>query len=233
MALPKIETPIYETQLPSTDETIKYRPFLVKEQKVLMMAQESDDEVQVTNAMMQLVSSCTFGKVDAAAAPIFDIEHIFLRLRGVSVGEKVTVNITCPDDDKTIVKKEINLNDIQCSVDDTHTNIIELTPTIKLEMSYPTINSSQGTTNSDTETVFKMLDSCIAAIHHGDTVHKRLDITNKEMTEFIEDLTVSQLELIMVFFDTMPRLRHIIEVTNPKTKVKREVVLEGLQTFLG
>ena len=233
MSLPKLDTPTYETQLPSTDETIKYRPFLVKEQKVLMMAQERDDEVQVTNAMMQLVSSCTFGKVDAATAPIFDVEHIFLKLRGVSVGQKVTVNITCPDDDKTQVKKEINLEDIQCSVDDTHTNIIELTPTIKLEMSYPTMNNSQGTTNSDTETVFKMLDNCIVALHHGDIIHKRIDITKKEMSEFIEDLTINQLESIMVFFNTMPRLRHIVEIINPKTKVKREVVLEGLQTFLG
>ena len=221
MALPKLDTPTYELQLPSTDETIKYRPFLVKEQKVLMMAQESDDETQITNAMMQLVSSCTFGKVDAATAPIFDVEHIFLKLRGVSVGQKVTVNITCPDDDKTQVKKEINLEDIQCSVDDTHTNIIELTPTIKLEMSYPTMNNSQGTTN------------CIVALHHGDIIHKRIDITKKEMSEFIEDLTMNQLELIMVFFNTMPRLRHIVEITNPKTKVTREVVLEGLQTFLG
>jgi len=233
MALPKLDTPTYETQLPSTDETIKYRPFLVKEQKVLMMAQESDDEKQITNAMMQLVSSCTFGKVDAATAPIFDVEHIFLKLRGVSVGQKVTVNITCPDDDKTQVKKEINLEDIQCTVDDTHTNMVELTPNIKLEMSYPTINNSQGTTDSSTETVFKMLDSCIAALHHGDIIHKRIDITKKEMSEFIDDLNVSQLESIMVFFNTMPRLRHIVEITNPKTKVKREVVLEGLQTFLG
>jgi|TARA_R110000765_G_scaffold208096_1_gene313229 hypothetical protein len=233
MALPKLDTPIYETQLPSTNETIKYRPFLVKEQKVLMIAQESNDEVQVTNAMMQLVSACTFETMHAETAPLFDIEHIFLKIRSVSVGEKVTVNITCPDDDKTMVKKEIDLKDVKCIVDDNHTNIVEITPTIKLEMTYPTIHTSQGTTNSDTETVFKMIDGCIAALHHGDIIHKRIDITKKEMTEFLEDLTVNQLELIMNFFNTMPRLRHVVEITNPKTKVKSEVLLEGLQTFLG
>ncbi len=233
MALPKIDTPTYETQLPSTNEIIKYRPFLVKEQKILMMAQESNDETQITNAMMQLITSCTFGKVDASACPIFDIEHLFLKLRAVSVGEKVTVNITCPDDDKTKVTKTINIANIECTVDDKHTNMVELSPTIKLEMEYPTMANSQGTTNSETETVFKMLDSCIAAIHHGDTVHKRVDVTKKEMSEFIEDLTVEHLESIMVFFNTMPKVRHFVEVTNPKTKVKSEVVLEGLQTFLG
>ncbi len=233
MALPKIETPTYETQLPSTNEIIKYRPFLVKEQKVLMMAQESNDEKQITNAMMQLVNSCTFGKVDAVTSPIFDIEHLFLKLRAASVGEKVTINITCPDDDKTKVMKTINIANIECTVDDNHTNMVELSPTIQLQMQYPTIENSQGDTNSDTETVFKMLDSCISAIHHGDTVHKRVDITKKEMTEFIEELTIDQLEKVMVFFNTMPRVRHFVEVTNPNTKVKSEVVLEGLQTFLG
>jgi hypothetical protein len=233
MALPKIDTPTYELQLPSTNETIKYRPFLVKEQKVLMMAQESNDEAQTTNAMMQLVNSCTFGKVDAKISPLFDIEHIFLKLRSVSVGEKVKINITCPDDKKTTVATEINLKDIHCNVDDKHTNIVEITPTIKLEMTYPTIQNSQGTTNSDTETVFKMLDGCISAVHHGDTVHKRVDITKKEMSEFIDELNTKQLESIMVFFNTMPRLRHVVEITNPNTKVKSEVVLEGLETFLG
>ena len=157
MALPKLDTPIYETQIPSTNETIKYRPFLVKEQKVLMIAQESNDEVQVTNAMMQLVSACTFETMHAETAPLFDIEHIFLKIRSVSVGEKVTVNITCPDDDKTKVTKTINIANIECTVDDKHTNMVELSPTIKLEMEYPTIANSQGTTNSETETVVKMM----------------------------------------------------------------------------
>lgn len=233
MALPVLEATRYICELPVSKKRVEYRPFLVKEQKVLMIAQESNDEVQVTNAMMQLVSACTFETMHAETAPLFDIEHIFLKIRSVSVGEKVTVNITCPDDDKTMVKKEIDLKDVKCIVDDNHTNIVEITPTIKLEMTYPTIHTSQGTTNSDTETVFKMIDGCIAALHHGDIIHKRIDITKKEMTEFLEDLTVNQLELIMNFFNTMPRLRHVVEITNPKTKVKSEVLLEGLQTFLG
>jgi len=232
MALPKIDTPTYETKLPSTNETIKYRPFLVKEQKVLMMAQESKDENQIKNAMIQLVSSCTFDKVDAANAPLFDVEHLFLRLRAASVGEKIKVKVTCPDDNRTEVVKEINLADIDSTFDVTHSNIIELTPQIKLEMTYPTIGNSQNNSASETATVFKMLDSCIGAIHHGDTVHKRIDISKKEMSEFIGDLGTAHLESIMVFFQTMPKLRHVVEVTNPKTKVKSEVLLEGLNTFL-
>ena len=233
MALPKLETPTYELQLPSTGEKIKYRPFLVKEQKLLMIAQESNDQTQVVNTVSNLVNSCTFNKVNASTSPIFDVEYLFLQIRGKSVGETVEVNITCPDDEKTKVPVKINLSDIFVQVTDEHTNVVKLTDTISIHLRYPLMNDLDEVEKmSESETVFKLLNTCVHEIHYGDNIYHRTDMSDKELTEFIDQLTTSQFEKVMVFFNTMPKLRHPITVTNPNTKKKSEVILEGLQSFL-
>ena len=235
MALPKINTPTYELQLPSTGEIIKYRPFLVKEQKLLLIAQESGEEKQIANAMGELVNSCTFGKVNTKSAPMFDIEYLFLKIRGKSVGEKVKLNLICPDDGKTTVPYELNLEDVECQVQDDHSNEIQINEDIKIVFRYPLLNDLQNVKASagDSEKTFHFMECCIDSIHSGDDVFQRIDIKDKELSNFIEQFTNEQFEKITQFFNTMPKLRHIVKVTNPKTKKKNEILLEGLESFLG
>ena len=235
MALPKLNTPTYELVLPSTGEKIKYRPFLVKEQKVLLMAQESGDDDQIANAMGDIVASCTFNKLDSHKVPMFDIEYIFLKIRGKSVGETVELNITCPDDNKTRVKVNVNLDDINCHMTTEHTNEIKLSDDVRMFLRYPLLADMKGVLSSgnDVDRVFNILSKCIVEIRYGDKTYNRIDVTDKEITEFIDSMSNMQLKLVMDFFDSMPKLRHAIKVTNPKTKVKSEVVVEGLQSFLG
>jgi len=235
MALPKLNTPTYELELPSTGEILKYRPFLVKEQKLLLIAQESGEEKQIANAMGELVNSCTFGKVNAKSAPMFDIEYLFLRIRGKSVGEKVKLNLICPDDGKTTVPYELNLEDVECQVQDDHSNEIQINEDIKIVFRYPLLNDLQNVKASagDSEKTFHFLECCIDSIHSGDDVFQRIDIKDKEISEFIEQFTNEQFEKITQFFNTMPKLRHVVKVTNPKTKKKNEILLEGLESFLG
>ena len=235
MALPKLNTPTYELELPSTGEILKYRPFLVKEQKLLLIAQESGEEKQIANAMGELVNSCTFGKVNAKSAPMFDIEYLFLRIRGKSVGEKVKLNLICQDDGKTTVPYELNLEDVECQVQDDHSNEIQINEDIKIVFRYPLLNDLQNVKASagDSEKTFHFLECCIDSIHSGDDVFQRIDIKDKEISEFIEQFTNEQFEKITQFFNTMPKLRHVVKVTNPKTKKKNEILLEGLESFLG
>ena len=234
MALPRIDTPTYQTTLLSTGETIQFRPFLVKEQKVIMMAQESNEEVQITNALVSLVSACTFGKVDVENIPTFDVENLFLRIRGKSVGESVDINITCPDDDVTKVPMKVNLDDIKLQTSPDHNPVIDITDSIKMYLSYPTFRNTKNIPNvNSSEGLFKILYTCINEIHYGDDVYNRIDISDKDIEDFIDQLTGEQFEKVTNFFLSMPKLRHTIEVVNPKTKVKSEVVLEGLQSFLG
>ncbi len=234
MALPRIDTPTYQTTLLSTGETIQFRPFLVKEQKVIMMAQESNEEVQITNALVSLVSACTFGKVDVENIPTFDVENLFLRIRGKSVGESVDINITCPDDDVTKVPIKVNLDDIKLQTSPDHNPVIDITDSIKMYLSYPTFRNTKNISNvNSSEGLFKILYTCINEIHYGDDVYNRIDISDKDIEDFIDQLTGEQFEKVTNFFLSMPKLRHTIEVVNPKTKVKSEVVLEGLQSFLG
>ena len=234
MALPKINTPTYELELPSTGEIIKYRPFLVKEQKLLLIAQESGEEKQIANAMGELVNSCTFGKVNTKSAPMFDIEYLFLKIRGKSVGEKVKLNLICPDDGKTTVPYELNLENVECQVQDDHSNEIQINEDIKIVFRYPLLNDLQNVKASagDSEKTFHFMECCIDSIHSGD-VFQRIDIKDKEISDFIEQFTNEQFEKITQFFNTMPKLRHIVKVTNPKTKKKNEILLEGLESFLG
>ena len=235
MALPKLNTPTYELELPSTAEKIKYRPFLVKEQKVLMMAQESNDETQVANAMGNLVSSCTFGSVDPNKSPMFDLEYVFLKVRGKSVGETVQLSLICPDDGKTTVPVNLKLDDIEVQMLDNHTNEINISESVKVFFRYPLLNDmkSMDKNSTDIQKVFHFLVNCMHEIHYDDDVYRRIDLKDKEIEDFIDQFTGEQFELITNFFNSMPKLRHTIEVTNPKTKVKSEVVLEGLESFLG
>ena len=232
MALPKLTTPTYELVLPSTGEKIKYRPFLVKEQKLLMMAQESRDEKQISEMIQQLIGACTFGKVDAIVSPIFDVEYVFLQLRIRSVGAKIEMNVTCPDDETTEVPVSINLEEVNVLNDEKHTNMVDVTDTIKMVMKYPQLSDMQSMKNT-TENIFKLLMQCITEVRDGDTIHNRADISDKELSEFVDSFNTNQLQSLMRFFETMPKVRHIINVTNPNTKVTSEVVLEGMDSFLG
>ena len=231
MALPKLTTPTYELDLPSTGEKIKFRPFLVKEQKLLMMAEESKNDKQIAETIQQLIGSCTYGKIDALVSPIFDIEYVFLQLRMRSVGANIEVNITCPDDKKTEVPMKINLEDVKVLNDEKHTNIVQITDKIKMIMGYPQLIDMQSMRNT-TENMFNLLTKCVIEIHDGDTIHNKADISDKELGEFMDSFNTEQLANVMEFFDTMPKVRHIINVTNPKTKVVSEVVLEGMDNFL-
>ena len=232
--LPKLDTPNYRLTLPSTGEKIQYRPFLVKEQKLLMMAQESEEDQQILDAVTSLVKTCTFDKVDANDSPMFDIEYIFLQIRGKSVGEKVQLQLICPDDKETTVDTEIDINDISVQMIDEHTNEVQITDTVKLFLKYPVLKDMKGLMNntSEMEQIFSVLTKCVHDIHFGEQIFSRIDINEKDINEFIDQLTTDQFEGISNFFDTMPKLRHVISVTNPKTNVKSEVVVEGLASFL-
>ena len=234
MALPKLETKTYTLTLPSTGEDIKFRPFLVKEQKILLMAQESKNTSEIADAMSQLISDCTFGKVDPKTCPMFDAEYIFLKLRAKSVGETAQVQITCPDDDKTKVNVTINLEEVECNMTEDHTNIVEVTDNIKIIFNYPLLSTYQNNELEEDKTkkIFSMLVECIQEIHHGDKVYNRIDVSKKELNEFIDSIDTTQFKKVSNFYETMPRLRHIVEVTNPETKVKSEVPIEGLASFL-
>ena len=236
MALPKLNTPTYSLVLPSTGEEIKFRPFLVKEQKLLMLAQESEDNKEMLDTVVKIVSSCTFNKVDPTHSPLFDIEYVFLKLRAKSVGENVEVTLLCPDDEETYTTKKINLDKIEIEVDESHSNEIQLTEQIKLIMKYPQMsdmNQINTQDNSQINLVFSVLKHCILEVQDGDTSYQKVDISDKDLEEFIDSFDTEQFEKIMTFFETMPKLKEKVQVTNPKTQVTSEIVLEGLESFLG
>ena len=234
MALPKLQSQVYELEQPSTGEKIKYRPFLVKEQKTLMMASESGDEKQIRDSLAGIIYSCTFEKVDPFTIPMFDVEFLFLRIRGKSVGEKIELNLLCPDDGETRVKTNLNLEDVGVNQKAGHTNEISITDKIKIIMSYPTLNDMvgmNGNENAGFDEVIDMMKRCIHEVHDGETVHSKIDMSDSDLNEFIESLTNEQFQGLADFFDTMPKVAHSIEITNPKTKKKGEVVIEGIQSF--
>ena len=232
--LPKLDTPTYRLTLPSTGDEIQYRPFLVKEQKLLMMAQESEEDQQIVDAVTSLVRTCTFDKIDADNSPMFDVEYIFLQIRGKSVGEKVQLRLVCPDDEKTTVETEVDINDIAVQMTDNHTNEVKITDTVKIFLNYPVLKDMKGlmSNTSQMEQMFIMLTRCVHEIHYDEQIFNKIDISEKDINEFIDQLTTDQFEGITTFFDTMPKLRHVIPITNPKTKVESEVVVEGLVSFL-
>ena len=239
MPLPKIATPTYELELPSSGKTIKYRPFLVKEEKVLVIAMESEDTKQITNAIKAVLKSCVQTKgIKIETLPTFDIEYLFLNIRGKSVGEELEVNIICPDDEETSVPVMIALEDIQVDKSDDHSPQIKLDANLMMEMKYPSLdefikNNFDFNEENQMDQSFQLIASCIDKIYSEEEVWATADCTKKEVNEFLESMNSSQFKLIEKFFETMPKLQHTIEVTNPKTKVKREVVLEGLASFFG
>ena len=232
MALPKLDILTYELTLPSTGETIKFRPFLVKEQKALMIAQESEEDKLIESAFAQIIDACTFGKIDAYTMPIFDIEYVFLQLRGKSIGEKIQINVLCSDDGKTTVDVELDLEDIGVQMTEDHTNVVELTDDISIIMKYPCLADMSGFDSSgQVQSIFEMIKQCIDEIHHGETVHNKIDMSEKELDDFIDGMTTEQFEKLSRFFETMPKLQHMVTVKNPKTKKKNEILIEGLQSF--
>jgi len=237
MPLPKIATPTYELELPSTGETIQYRPFLVKEEKLLVIALESEDTKQITTAIKTVIKSCILTKnIKVEALPTFDIEYLFLNIRGKSVGEELEVNIICPDDGETQVPVKINLDDIQVQKNEEHTNRIKLDAHIMMEMKYPSLdqfikNNFDFNDKNAMDQSFELIGSCIDKIFTEDEVWSAADVTKKELSEFLESMNSSQFKDIEKFFETMPKLSHTIKVTNPKTEVESDVVLEGLASF--
>jgi hypothetical protein len=234
MALPKLQSQVYELEQPSTGEKIKYRPFLVKEQKTLMLASESEDETQIRDALAGIVSSCTFEKINPYSVPMFDVEFLFLRIRGKSVGEKIELNLLCPDDGETRVKTTLNLEDVGVNQKLGHSSEISITDKIKIIMNYPTLNDMVGMSGEKEagfDEVLGMMKRCIHEVHDGEIVHSKIDMSESDLDEFIESLTTEQFQGLADFFDTMPKVAHSIEVTNPKTKKKGQVVIEGIQSF--
>ena len=235
MALPKLDTPTYSLVLPSTGQEIKYRPFLVKEQKLLMMAQESKEQTNISETMSNVISSCTFNNINPNQIPLFDIEYIFLKIRSKSVGETQEIRVLCPDDGETYGNVTVNLDEIEVQMTEGHTNEINLTDKIKIIMKYPQLKDMRGLDSIDTvqtEQIFSIMKYCIWEVHDGDKVYNRVDISDKDIEEFIDSFDNQQLESILNFFQTMPKIRHPVKVINPKTKVESELVLEGLESFL-
>ena len=239
MPLPKIATPTYELVLPSTEKTVRYRPFLVKEEKLLVLALESEDNKQITTAIKTVIKSCVTAKgLKVETLPTFDIEYLFLNIRGKSVGEELEVNIICPDDKVTEVPVTIDLDDIQVQKSDDHNNQIKIDDNIMMEMKYPSLdefikNNFDFKEGNQMEQSFDLIASCIDKIYTEDEVWSTADCTKKEVKEFLESMNSSQFKDIEKFFETMPKLKHDITVKNPKTKVESTVVLEGLASFFG
>ena len=235
MALPKLNTPTYELEIPSTDEKIKYRPFLVKEEKILMIAMESQDQKQIVQAVKDIVSACTYDKLNIDEMPMFDVEYVFLNIRAKSVGETSTLNILCPDDKKTCAKVDLDLNEVKVQVGDDHTNKIELGNGMGMIMKYPTIDSfkDSGIKTINATNMLEVISTCILQIYEdeGKKVYNSKDQTQKELTDFIEQLNTKQFKDVQKFFDTMPKLKHEITVKNPKTKVESKITLSGLNDF--
>jgi len=235
MALPKIETPTYELTLPSQDIKVKYRPFLVKEEKILLMALESQKSDEIFQATKQIVESCTFNSLKVEELPTFDLEYIFLQIRAKSVGETTKFKVLCPDDKKTYADVEVDLTKVNVEVDDKHTNklVVDEKRNLGVVLKYPTMNVLKSGTmeNPTTEQIFNVLTECVDHIYEGDKIYPAKDSTPQEIKDFFEQLSQESFVKIKSFFDTMPRLRHEVEVTNPVTNVKSKVVLSGLNDF--
>jgi hypothetical protein len=237
MTLPKLSTPTYELVVPSVGKKIKYRPFLVKEEKILLLAMETEDENQMANAVKTILSNCIQTprfKIDSLA--LFDIEYIFLNIRGKSVGETVDLKITCPDDNETTVDVQIDLDEIVVDKQEDHSNIIKMNDDISVVMKYPSMdlfiknNMSDGS-SSDVDDVFEIASMCINQIVEGEDVYEASNCSKKEINEFLEGMDTKQFLKVQKFFETMPKLSHTVSVTNPNTKVTSEVVIEGLASF--
>jgi len=235
MALPKLTTPTYELEIPSTDEKIKYRPFLVREEKILLIALESGESKDIITAIKDIVTECTYGKIDLGKMPMFDVEYVFLQIRSKSVGEVSTLKLLCPDDKETYVNVDIDLSEIMVQVDEGHNPKIELTDEMGMIMRYPSIDTlnATGISSINASNMLDVIGTCILQIYDkkGEEVFETKDQTKKEVSEFVESLNTKQFKEVQKFFDTMPKLKHTVELENPKTGVKSEIVLQGLNDF--
>jgi len=239
MPLPKISTPTYELDLPSSGQKIKYRPFLVREEKLLVIALESEDPKQITTAIKTVIKNCIETKgIKVESLPTFDIEYLFLNIRGKSVGEEIEVNIICPDDDETSVPVKINIDDINVEKNPEHTTTIKVDDNIMMEMTYPSLdqfikNNFDMSTENTMEKSFELIATCINKIFTEEEVWTSSEVTKKELVDFIDQMNTNQFKEVEKFFDTMPKLTHKVSVTNPNTGIESEVVLEGLSSFFG
>ena len=235
MSLPKINTPEYTLVIPSTDEEIKYRPFLVKEEKILLVAQETGTDKATYEAIRTIINSCTLNHIDIDKLPLFDMEYIFLNIRAKSVGEVAKLKVKCPDDEETEVEVEVDLTKIKVEMDEKHDARIKLTDDIGVLMSYPNFGTvsqqSDIKEGSDTEQLFDMISGCIYQIWHGEETYDAMDYSDKDLKEFLDSLNHEQFEKLQNFFETMPSLKQDIEVTNPKTNVTSTLTLQGLNSF--
>ncbi|MBB00709.1 MAG: baseplate protein [Saprospirales bacterium] len=240
MPLPKINTPTYDLTLPSNKKKIRYRPFLVREEKILVLAMESNDQKQITDAIIQIIGDCLITKtVDVTKLPTFDIEYLFLNVRSKSVGETVEVNVTCPDDGKTTVETSINIDDIKVVKDKDHKLIVQLDDKYSMKLKYPTLDQfvennfdfDMAEPKESVSAAMSMLSTCIDMIYDDQESWDASDSSKEELDEFIDQLNTKQFQQVEQFFRTMPKLSHKLKVTNPKTGVESEVVLEGLVSF--
>ena len=237
MSLPQVNAPVHRLKIPSSDKEIKFRPFLVKEEKILLMAQETGNDQQIFDAVRGLIENCCFGDVDVEDLPLFDIEYIFLQIRAKSIGEVSTIEVTCPDDGKTKVTVEVDLSKLEVTKPEGHDPKIQLTDDIGLMMAYPhfgTVNAMQmynAKEGSQIEQMFQMISECIYQIWQGEEVFDAMDYSDEDKKTFLDSLSHDQFERIQEFFNTMPTVKHEIEVTNPKTKKKSKITLQGMNDF--
>lgn len=231
MALPQLATAKYELRLPSTGETVEYRPFLVKEEKILLTAQGTGETMDVLKAVEQIIDNCTFNKLQVKGLPMFDLEYVFIKLRSKSIGALVEVNVTAPDDGVTTVPVEINLEDIECIKEVGHDNNIKITDSVGIIFDYPRIDSVKFDSADGGEEAFNIMKSCVRQIYDAENVYEKTDMDDKELNEFLENMTHDQFEKVQEFFNTMPKVKLPVKVKNPKTGVEGEVVLEGMNSF--
>lgn len=233
MALPKLATAKYELTLPSTGQKVEFRPFLVKEEKMLMLAQQEGSQQSLIRAVQDLIDACTFGKLDSKKLPTFDIEYVFLQIRCKSIGETATVTVICPDDEETKVKVDVNLSEVQCVKDKDHTNDIKISDDVGIIFDYPEISKVVKITSGKNDAVatFDVIKTCVNQIYDTTNVYTRNDIEDKDLDDFIESMSHEQFMKVQSFFETMPKVKHKITVKNPKTEVVSDLTLEGLQDF--
>ena len=239
MPLPTIATPTYELELPSSGKTIKYRPFLVKEEKLLVLALESEDTKEISNAIKAVLKSCIQTRgIKVETLPTFDIEFLFLHIRGKSVGEELEVSLIAPDDGVTAVPVKVNIDDIKVHRQEGHDKKIKLDDNLLMEMKYPSLdqfikNNFDFDDDASIDKSFEVIASCIDKIYNEEEVWSTSDCTKKELMDFLDQMNTMQFKLIEKFFETMPKLSHTVKLKNPETKVESEVVIEGLASFFG
>ena len=234
MTLPTINVPMYELKIPSTKEKIKFRPFLVKEEKILLLALESGDDKTISSALKQIVNNCTNEKLELDDLALFDLEYLFLRIRAKSVGETAHIRVLCPDDGETYVEVDVPLEEIEVDFPKEHTNDIKLTDKIGVTMAYPQFEDYYKEFDENQTTIdysMNLISKSIKNIYEDETVHEKVDFNDEELTNFLESLNTDQFTSLQNFFSTMPKLKYDAKVTNPNTKVKSTVTLEGLNSF--